>query len=520
MQAIRSILVLGGGSAGFLAAITLKTRIPSLQVTVLKSPDIGIIGVGEGTTVAVPQHLHGYLGIDLREFHARAEPLWKLGIRFYWGSRPFFDFPFSHQLDTQYSSLSRSTGYYCTDPDWSYVGLQTGLMSHNAAFHRQSNGFPALSREVTNDLAYHIENEKFVGWCDGHARGLGVEIIDGTVADVRRDETGIAALVLESRRELSAHLYVDSSGFYSRLLGKEMAEPFLSFKSTLLCDRAVVGGWAREDEQIKPYTVAETMDAGWCWQIDHENRINRGYVYSSSFISDDAAEREFRVKNPKVPATRIVKFVSGRYERAWVENVVGIGNSAGFVEPLEATSLSAICTQCKVLAESLIDSNLLPGPAYRHQFNVRNALSWDMIRQFLGVHYRFNTRLETPFWRECREKVDIYAASEIVEFYREAGPSVLFRTNLLEAVDPFGMEGYLSMLVGQQVPYRNVPPVAEREWSTWANIRRVIAEKSRAGVTVAEVLQLIRDPRWQWPVGLYGDVGVARPTLQIETGIT
>ena len=108
--------------------------------------------------------------------------------------------------------------------------------------------------------------------------------------------------------------------------------PFKSYADALYCDRAVIAGWPRTDELIKPYTLAETMDAGWCWQIEHETFINRGYVYSSSFITDDAAREEFLRKNPKIATEpRVVKFRSGRYQAMWQGNVVGIGNASGFV---------------------------------------------------------------------------------------------------------------------------------------------------------------------------------------------
>src|SRR5262249_58189137 len=126
-------------------------------------------------------------------------------------------------------------------------------------------------------------------------------------------------------------LYSDCPGSRPLLLSQTLREPYISFKPSLFCDRAIWGGWARGAEPIKPYTTAEAMDAGWCWRIDHEFLINRGYVYSSAFISDEDAEREFRAKNPKVQTTKPVKFVTGRHERAWVKNVVGIGNDAGFV---------------------------------------------------------------------------------------------------------------------------------------------------------------------------------------------
>ena len=210
-------------------------------------------------------------------------------------------------------------------------------MTHNQVFPRRPDGLP----HITRDPAYHIENEHFVTFLEQYATKLGIQIMDDTVVEVKQNERGIAGLLLASGQTVAADLYVDSSGFRSVLLGKALGEPFRSFKASLFCERAVVGGWQRSEEPIKPYTTAETMNAGWCWQIEHEHRINRGYVYSPDFISDDEAEQEFRAKNPKVGSTRIVKFVSGRYERAWVKNVVAIGNAGGFVEPLESTSLGA-----------------------------------------------------------------------------------------------------------------------------------------------------------------------------------
>src|SRR5271168_918109 len=137
---IQSVLVLGGGSAGFLAAITVKYRLPHMPITVIRSPAIGIIGVGEATTNRLPMHLHGYLKLALGEFYRLAEPIWKLGIRFLWGKRPYFDFAFGNQLDTKYDLLKKETGFYCAEGPFDYVGILSGLMTQNAAFLRQNNG--------------------------------------------------------------------------------------------------------------------------------------------------------------------------------------------------------------------------------------------------------------------------------------------------------------------------------------------------------------------------------------------
>ena len=216
----------------------------------------------------------------------------------------------------------------------------------------------------------------------------------------------------------------------------------------------MIGGWPRTSEPIKPYTVAETMDAGWCWQIEHEHWINRGYVYSSRFISDEDAQAELLRKNPRVAnEPRVVKFRSFRSERMWVGNVIGIGNASGFVEPLEATALQVICVQTSTLVDALKDSLFEPTRTMIAHYNTYNTEQWDDIRDFLAVHYKYNTRLDTPFWRACRADIPLAGAEPIVEFYRKTGPARCSTGILLHPTNSFGLEGYLAMLVGQQVPH-------------------------------------------------------------------
>ena len=492
---INRIIVLGAGSAGFLAGITLARKLPGVKVVIIRSKDIGIIGVGEGTTVSVPNYIHGFLGVDPAEFHQVAKPTFKLGIRFLWGPHPYFNYTFSPQFDMQYKALSKPTGFYCrSDEDCRHAALNSALMSNDKAFIRLPDGAPG----IRNDFAYHIENADFVACLEKYAARAGAEVVDDTVEGVEQDERGVVALRCRDTGRQQADLYVDCSGFVSYLLGKTLGEPFTSFRSSLFCDRAVVGGWARgADEPIKPYTTAETMDAGWCWQIEHEHRINRGYVYGSAFISDGDAEAEFRRKNPKVEATRIVKFISGCYERTWVKNVVAIGNASGFVEPLESTSLAVICDECYSLALSILDADRNPGPAMAAAFNKATALTWRSIRQFLAVHYKFNTRLDTPFWHAARADTDLAGAEEFVEYYRENGPSAIWKGTLIRGRDVFGYEGWLAMMVGQAVPYRREFGPSDAERQTWQAIQMHNREQAQAGLTVRETLDVIRSPRWR-----------------------
>ena len=278
-----------------------------------------------------------------------------------------------------------------------------------------------------------------------------------------------------------------------------MGEPFRSYQDALFCDRAVIGGWPRTEEPILPYTTAETMDAGWCWQIEHEHFINRGYVYSSGYISDDAALAEFMRKNPKLAtAPRVVKFRSGRYERSWVGNVVGIGNAVGFVEPLEATALQVISVEASTLADSLLDSLCEPTPSLIRLYNRYNGDQWDDIRNFLAIHYKFNTRIDTPFWRACRADTALHGAQDIVDWYRENGLSVLAGITLVHPSNSFRMDGYLALLAGQKVPHNRPyhPPPAERNF--WRQHCRNLAAEAQRGLDVKEALQAIRSPGLKW----------------------
>jgi tryptophan halogenase len=492
---IQSLLVLGAGSAGLIAALSLKRKIPQLAIRVVRSPELGVIGVGEGTTPNFPRHLFEYLGISPRRFYELAEPTWKTGIRFLWGPRGRFDYTFSLQLDSHWTDLSRPNGFYCDD-DFSCCDVASACLRHDRAFPRQPNGAP----DIQPWHAFHIENAKFVAVLETIAREAGVEILDGTVSGSERGPTGIAAVHLADGRRLEADFFVDASGFRSELLGKALEEPFVSYESSLFCDRAVVGGWDRQpDEPILPYTTAETMDAGWAWQIEHEHHVNRGYVFASSALSDDAAVDEFLRKNPRAPKTpRIVKFRSGRRRRSWVENVVAIGNSAGFVEPLEATALMVVCSESQTLVDFLLHSGLAPTPTIRALFNRIMDDTWDDIRDFLALHYKFNTQLSTPFWLACQNDTDLGGLPPLLEFYRENGPTGFARYMLRNPDGNFGIEGYLVHLVGNRVPYEKRHHADPAELQRWAAHRARFIATAQAGIGVKEALSYIRHPGWQW----------------------
>ncbi len=500
---INRILVVGGGTAGFMSALTLKTALPQLDVQLVHSSEIGVIGVGESTTVPVASHLHNYLAAEPSEFYREVSPVIKRGIRFLGGPRSWFDYSFLFQFDVLYAGLPKIAGYYVYDDDNQDIGQGTALMSRNKAFTRGSNGAPV----VTRSFAYHLENRAFVGWLEKLALRVGVSVMDANVTGVSQDERGVSGVHLSDGRMLAADLYVDCSGFRSLLLGKTLGEPFIPFKSSLYCDRALVGEWPRTDEPIQPYTLAETMDCGWCWRIDHDTVISRGYVYSSSFLADADAEQEFRVKNPKLGNTRIVHYRTGRFARAWVKNVLAVGNANGFVEPLESTGVGSLCFALQVAVAVLVDSGCDPAPSMSGLFNLSNGRNWDSIRAFLALHYKFNTRLDNAFWRECREKADLAGAEPLVEYYQENGPSALFKIGLIDKYDIFSAEGYLAMLIGMKLPCRHSYAASAGERETWSKIRRLHAQKADEGLSNREAMAMLKNPQFAWDPAFYKPPG-------------
>ena len=496
---IQKIVVLGSGSAGLIAALTLKRKLPTVGVRIVRDPAIGVIGVGEGTTPNFVRHLFSYLGIKPDRFYALAKPTWKLGIRFKWGPRGSFNYTFDSDLDGESKEIPIGFHYLENAENASYAAA---LMNASKAFPRRKDGLPQIESVgdgfAFNAYAFHVENVNLVEALEAECKEAGVKITDGKMVRADQGESGIEAIHLEDGQRIEADFFIDSSGFRGELISGVLEEPFVSFDKTLFCDRAVVGGWEREKEPIHPYTTAEQMDSGWAWQIEHEHHINRGYVFSSDLISDEDAFAEFKKKNPKIPdEPRFVPFNTGHRKRSWVKNVVAIGNSAGFVEPLEATALMVICFQCMGLAKMFKQSHLAPSESMRRLYNEIQQTQWDMIRDFLGLHYKLNTAMDTPFWKRCREETDLSGIQDALDFYEENGPSPYF-SRLIQDDNDFGADGFLIMLINQNAPCKTQFKLSKADRKLWDEHRLQYARLAAKGLTVKESLKITRDPRWRW----------------------
>lgn len=483
-QDISSVLVVGAGTAGLISALMIRRFNPDLDIQVIYSPRIGHIMVGEGTVGTTPIMFHDRMGLDRTAFYETVQPTPKLGVRFLWGPRPVFHYTFELALSGQAGAgCQLPLGYACPSQD-AMTGFSFGsaLMSANRVHTADDGRSPALPRPGT---AYHFENQLFVDFLAETCRQQGIVLTPAELKDVETGERGVTRVKCDEGRTFEADLYVDASGFSGALIHRGLGEPYVSMRDHLFCDRAVVGGWARgEDEPLRPYTTAETMDAGWCWQIEHRSIVNRGYVYCGDFLDDDAAEAEYRAKNPKAGDTRIVRFESRHIRRAWVGNVVAIGNTNGFVEPLEATNIQVISSFAIRLAAALSATRRVT-PAQTEAFNSYVETTWRSVRDFLALHYKYNTRLDTPFWRHAREATPLGDVAPMVEHYHAVGPDPYGMDALLPKGDIFGVEGYLAILVGCEAPYRRLRSVSAEESGRVAFLRDVLRQAADKGADPA-----------------------------------
>ena len=485
---IEKIVITGGGSAGFLAALSLRLYLPGIKLIVLHSADIPVIGVGESTTSGFIDYLHKALRLDRGEFLREVRPSWKLGLRMEWGdpADTHFNYPFERFLELNTANLEQLQAYYCLYgmTDSSHFGA---LMDRRLSPCRIQEGRLTLDPRA----AYHIPNKRFIDYLQRKSQQYGAEVMDGEIVEVTRHESGdVKSLKLKDGREIEGDFFVDCSGFKSVLLKEAMGAKFISYSDALLCDAAVIGSWKRreDDTDHRPYTTAETMEHGWCWRIDFLESVTRGYVFSTAHCSPDDAMRELKARNPEIgDDLRVIRFPSGRYDRFLIGNVAAIGNSSGFVEPLEATALHLIISQCWHLLGVIRDSGRQPSDALKAIENRRFATAWDDVRDFLAVHYRFNRKLDTPFWQHCREKTPLGGAEEFAAAYAEVGPAASLGS-MLTAESIFGYTGYINLFVGQRVPTKARTQLSAEENRQWQGHCERVRDAIKAALPVKEAL--------------------------------
>jgi len=487
--AIGQLVIVGGGSAGWMAAAGLAAGLglgkgggPS--ITLVESEDIGIVGVGEATIPPIRQ-FNSQIGVDEAAFLKATQGSFKLGIEFVgWG--------------TEANRYFHPFGSYGADFDavplhhwWlreRALGDDTPLDAYSMAWGMASRGrFAHPTRDPklvqsTFDYAYHFDAMLYGRFLRAHAERLGVTRLEGRVVSVERNgEAGdVTAILLGDGRRVEGELFVDCSGFRGLLIEDAMQAGYEEWTRWLPCDRALAVPCALQgDAAFTPYTRSTAHAAGWQWRIPLQNRIGNGYVYSSAHISDDEAARTLlaHLDGPPLADPRPLRFTTGRRKAAWKGNVVAIGLAAGFMEPLESTSIHLIQTAITRLLALFPDRDF--SPLVRDEYNSITETEWTRIRDFLILHYHLNSRCDAPLWRDC-------AAMEIPEsLAHRIAHFKAFGRLVTPGFELFQNHNWLAVHIGQgNIPERFDPLVEQRRQvpaaARLASLRRVIAEAADA----------------------------------------
>jgi tryptophan 7-halogenase len=404
-EKIKKIVIFGGGTAGWMTAAALAKFVasPQCQIVLVESKDIGTVGVGEATL----PHLRAFnqkLGIGEMEFMQATQATFKLGIEFInWGDvgeqylHPFGDFgreikkvPFYHYW-LRYKKLGGN------------LSLEEFSLPILAA---RANKFAFPSDDVDSlfssfSYAYHIDAGLYANFLRAYAEARGVLRVEGKVVEVGVANDGnICSLTMDSGDLICGDFFIDCTGFRSELLAKKMSVPFDDWSQWLPCDRAVA--MPCEGQFPGAYTRATAEAYGWRWQIPLRHRMGNGYVYSSNHISDDEALSVLRnnLTGEPVAEPNFLRFKAGKRTACWVKNVVAIGLSGGFLEPLESTSIYLIQVAIMKFIQYFRAENL--ASAAVDEFNRQMQLEFDRIRDFLILHYHATRRQDSEFWKYCK----------------------------------------------------------------------------------------------------------------------
>jgi tryptophan halogenase len=452
-----SIAIIGGGSAGWMAAAALSRVLPrTVRIVLVESDAIGTIGVGEATIPPIAT-FNALLGIDEDEFVRRTQGSFKLGIEFDgWrepGCRYFHPF----------GVYGADAGVVPFESLWRRMrraGRAAPLAEYSlnamaAAAHRFMRPAPDSAPPLSQlGHAYHFDAALYAQLLSEYAQARGVVRREGLVVAVeRRDpDGGIAAVTLASGERIEAGFYIDCSGFRSLLLGQALGTGFHDWSHWLFNDRAVAVPCARADA-FTPYTRSTARESGWQWRIPLQHRVGNGYVYSSAQVSDDEATNALLswLEAPPLAEPRVLRFTPGRRDAFWVGNCVALGLSAGFLEPLESTSLHLIQVGIARLLEMLPARE--PNPADVHRYNRLMAEEFDRIRDFIVLHFHANARAG-EYWERARTMPVPETLAERMRIF--AGTGRVFR----EGDELFSRTSWLAVLEGQGLAVHGVDPLA------------------------------------------------------------
>jgi 2-polyprenyl-6-methoxyphenol hydroxylase-like FAD-dependent oxidoreductase len=401
----KSIVILGGGTAGWIAANLLAEnwKDEGVDITLVESPNIGIIGVGEGSTPPLKGFLDA-IGVEESDWMERCDATYKVGITFRdWSTKPGFE-EYFHPFMCQPDEFSVPAFYHNSFLRRKGVDLDGHpnqfFITWELAKQRLAPVAPPNFPFEMN-YGYHFNSGLLGQFLQEWAAKKGVKYKSATVSDTVLDNEGtIDYLKTDDGETIKADFYVDSTGFRSQLLQQALKVPFESCEDVLFNDSAVVFP-TEPEENPTPQTISTALKHGWAWKIPLTSRFGNGYVYSSKYVDDDDAETEFREHLGLMESdeeARRLKFKVGRVREHWAKNCLAVGLSQGFIEPLEATALDMVQETVVRFIEAANKGGMTD--QYRGEFNDRISKRFDAVRDYIVCHYRINTRTDTPYWRD------------------------------------------------------------------------------------------------------------------------
>lgn len=462
-QRIKNIVIVGGGTAGWMSAAALaKVLGPGVSIRLIESEEIGTIGVGEAT---VP-HLSLFnkmLGIDEAEFVRETMGTFKLGVQFVdWlkpGKTYVHGFGTSIGLDVgmlpfhQYWLRAFKAGHAAEIGDYS---LNT-LAAPRGKFMVSAIDAPANTPLANIAYAYHFDAGLYARYLRRYAQARGVQRSEGKIREtvLRAADGFVESVVLESGESISGDLFIDCSGFRGLLIEQALHTGHEDWSHWLPTDRAVTVACERVGPPT-PYTRATAQACGWQWRIGLQHRVGNGHVYASSYISDDEAAATLlrNLDGAALGEPRLLRFVAGTRKKAWNRNVVAIGLSSGFLEPLESTGIFLIQSAITRLLTLFPDKHF--SAAVTDRYNALSRFELERIRDFLILHFHATERDDTPFWNHCRTMEIPETLRNVMALFRESGQFIR------NAEELFGLVSWVEVMLGQGIVPRTCHPLVDQ----------------------------------------------------------
>lgn len=443
MRPLKKIVIVGGGTSGYLAAAMLAHHLkPELcSIELVESEELGTIGVGESTVPPFVGLIHR-LGIDEADFVRATDATYKLGIKFVgW-----------HQRSDSYFHPFGVIGKPIGNHDFYQCWLKARANGDTSALQdfspcnvmaEQGRFFPPAKARNTPiggaNYALHVDALLVTKYMRDYAEKRGLKRTEGKVVDVELREDGfIRAVKLASGQEISADFFIDCTGFKALLIGKTLGVDHVDWSNYLPCDRAVACKTASKGP-LAPYTRATAQPAGWSWRIPLQQRVGNGYVYSSRFTSDASARATLlrTLDNSCIEEPRVIPYVTGHRRQFWKNNCMALGLASGFIEPLEATSIHLIARGIDFFLRYFPDQDC--DGALMREYNRRMIGDFEEVRDFIVLHYAATARDDTPFWQWCRNIPLPDSLRERIELFRghgamREGVDELFRASSWQSV--------------------------------------------------------------------------------------